>query len=273
MKLSKAKTIELHRELWDWLAQNPDADKADWPGWSDYPQIPSLCFLCNYDKQGRCSVCPVQFKVPPELSPGTVNYCLGGVYHQWNHSTHPTNRALLAAVIRDLPIKFEVGDRVIPTSAYGNPNIPGKIGTVFETIPHFDGDILAGVEFDEYIDGHSGDNRKVGHCWYVESKYLSLIDEEAVPKSPDHHQNDLFTVRNVVMKLIGDIEPCGYVQIDEERHKNLNKLGDLITDLVLMLTEVATYRTWSEESVRQIGTLAYNSLVSIKTIIETKLSR
>lgn len=288
MKLNKAKAIELHRELWDWLAKNPSADKEDWPGWDDYPQIDSLCFLCVYDKQEKgnkrsCSACPVRFNILPDMPPGIVPYCLGGLFSKWANAASKTSeeadRALLAAVIRDLPVRFEAGDRVIPTMPYGNPNILGKIGTVFETTTQVNGGILVNVEFDEYIDGHSGhygEGRKEGHCWLIDSKYLSLVDEEAAtaaPKSPNDYQHDLFSVRDIVMTLIGDIEPYGDTRIDEERYKNLNKLVDLVTDLILSMAEVAAYRTRPEESISQIGTLAYDNLLDIKTTVENKFSR
>lgn len=293
MKLSRVRAIELHRELWNWLAKNPSAAKEDWPEWNRYPQIDSFCFLCEYDKQQRkynnqqriCSACPVQFEVLLGNPVGTLKYCLGGLFSKWANATSKTrgeeaDRAILAAVIRDLPVRFEAGDRVIPTVPYGNPHISGKIGTVFKTTTTADGGVLVGIEFDKYIEGHSGhygDGRREGHCWFIDSRHLLLLVNEeaatAAPKSPSDYQHDLFSVRDIVMTLIGDIEPYGDTRIDEARYKNLGKLCDLAADLVLMMTEVATYRTRPEESIKKIGTLAYDNLLDIKTIIENKFSR
>ena len=40
-----------HKELWDWLANNPGQPKSAWPGWSYYPDIKeeyNECFACEY---------------------------------------------------------------------------------------------------------------------------------------------------------------------------------------------------------------------------------
>lgn len=57
---------------------------------------------------------------------------------------------------------FNVGDRVVIKP--GEPYLLGKCGAVLEV----DGETDVLVEFDEYIDGHSGGGvGKAGHCWYV----------------------------------------------------------------------------------------------------------
>lgn len=42
---------QCHRELWTWLANNPDKVKRDWPGWGNvttiYGHIKSNCFACK----------------------------------------------------------------------------------------------------------------------------------------------------------------------------------------------------------------------------------
>lgn len=43
---------ELHRELWLWLADNPEMLKSDWPRWKhnggDIGFVTSYCFACEY---------------------------------------------------------------------------------------------------------------------------------------------------------------------------------------------------------------------------------
>lgn len=48
---------DLHRQLWQWLADNPEEYKEDWPGWSNHDGVwnSQKCFACyGY----RCDTCP-----------------------------------------------------------------------------------------------------------------------------------------------------------------------------------------------------------------------
>ena len=60
-KLTLRKTVELHRELWRWLAENPASTKDDWPRWAEieaeYGGIRNHCFACEYCK-ADCFSCP-----------------------------------------------------------------------------------------------------------------------------------------------------------------------------------------------------------------------
>jgi hypothetical protein len=33
--MTKKQCLEMTAALWDWLAENPDKGKHDWPGWAD----------------------------------------------------------------------------------------------------------------------------------------------------------------------------------------------------------------------------------------------
>lgn len=46
--MTREKTIRLHRELWNWLADNPEEHKEAWPEWKHYRPILNDCFLCQY---------------------------------------------------------------------------------------------------------------------------------------------------------------------------------------------------------------------------------
>ena len=74
---------------------------------------------------------------------------------------------------------LEIGDRVRVVSESEiiktpkNKSINGMIGTVKEKIYEH-----VGIEFDDYIGGHSGSWKgKDGHCWYVEKGYLEKIED------------------------------------------------------------------------------------------------
>lgn len=59
-----------HRQMWDWLANNPDKDKHDWPGWSKHGMFVPMyhCFACSFASNfrpechaypDRCVYCPL----------------------------------------------------------------------------------------------------------------------------------------------------------------------------------------------------------------------
>jgi hypothetical protein len=129
MKLTKKEAIKRHRELWGWLAENPMKDKLDWPGWERYDAALNDCFLCEYtsDKFSKCEHCPVVFEEIKDYPKGTIGYCLGGLFSQWDQAIEPKERSHIASLIRDLPEKveskpepkFKIGD--IETPKYHAP--------------------------------------------------------------------------------------------------------------------------------------------------------
>lgn len=65
--MTKKECIKNHRIMWNWLADNPDKEKVDWPGWVDYPgRIRAGCFLCEYtiSRDLSCSKCPLDWEYP-----------------------------------------------------------------------------------------------------------------------------------------------------------------------------------------------------------------
>lgn len=115
-KLTKDEAIRLHREMWDWLSENPDKEKVDCPTiekWlednEDYPD--SDCFCCEYNlvqtyeyEEEGCAHCPLKWP-----SKETAFQCErnSGLYKRWAYSDDPLERAALAAQIRDLPVREE----------------------------------------------------------------------------------------------------------------------------------------------------------------------
>jgi len=102
MELTKDEAIRLHREMWGWLAENPEKMKCDWPRWKenggDIEYVCAYCFAC-------------------ELSPGCDNcilvwpcgYCANikssdGLYGRW-YFADISEKARLAEQIRDLPVR------------------------------------------------------------------------------------------------------------------------------------------------------------------------
>lgn len=96
-----------HKELWDWLAKNPDKEKDDWKGWDihggKYVLDGNCCFACLYDDytEGRCNDCPL---VWAHLSCCSQENSLYKKWERFDEDEEET-RAELARQIRDLPVR------------------------------------------------------------------------------------------------------------------------------------------------------------------------
>jgi hypothetical protein len=91
-----------HKELWNWLAENPYDEKCDWPGWYynggkvDYAE--SDCFACE-SSCNDCEECPL-------IWPKNINcFDMHGLYQRWLLSDDTEERKKLAEQIRDLPVR------------------------------------------------------------------------------------------------------------------------------------------------------------------------
>ncbi|MBP2663769.1 MAG: hypothetical protein H6Q71_1717 [Firmicutes bacterium] len=93
----------LHKELWNWLADNPDKEKYQWPkfiGNGGDISIPShYCFACCYAKHCYDIYfdCPLKFKM-------YKNDCLGGMYYYYEEAVGE-KRSIYARLIANLPVK------------------------------------------------------------------------------------------------------------------------------------------------------------------------
>lgn len=87
---------ELHREMWNWLAENPEKQKSDW---FDKEDVDALyeCFACE-ECNSDCEKCPLDRGV---IGCDRVN----GLYHIWITSKNMNTRSALAKVIAWLPWK------------------------------------------------------------------------------------------------------------------------------------------------------------------------
>lgn len=87
---------ELHREMWNWLAENPEKQKGDWLDKEDI-DVRNECFACK-ECNGDCEKCPLDKKVIGCNKPD-------GLYTIWRGSEDVCVRNALAKVIAGLPWK------------------------------------------------------------------------------------------------------------------------------------------------------------------------
>ena len=48
-RLSLKRSLELCKELWSWLRDNPNEGKLNWPKWGKYTNVENHCFACEFD--------------------------------------------------------------------------------------------------------------------------------------------------------------------------------------------------------------------------------
>jgi len=98
-KLRIAKSFEeilvLHKELWDFLAKNPNKSKNSWEGWQKW-ETTYNCFLCDYFK-GPCGNCPLYHKQ------GRINCNHNeSFYNKWTNAESLEEKKKWAEEIRDI---------------------------------------------------------------------------------------------------------------------------------------------------------------------------
>jgi hypothetical protein len=101
--MNEAELKAAHEALWNYLSENPDERKEDWPGWNSkndlYGEIfedYNACFACYYDNMQDgmfcCDDCPLQIaKCGNEKSP----------WKKWCRAGSEKTRKKYAAMIRD----------------------------------------------------------------------------------------------------------------------------------------------------------------------------
>lgn len=92
-----------HKELWNYLAENPTKQKEDWPEWKvnggKYSRVDGNCFACEFTIDSTCCDCPL-------IWPN--NYCAGynGLYSKWaKEGISLEERTSSALQIANLPVK------------------------------------------------------------------------------------------------------------------------------------------------------------------------
>ena len=102
MPKSKSALKKLHREFWQWLADNPNMHKWDWPKWKEnggqYDGWNNAhCFACEYSKNPECSDCPCDWG-------GEDMFCedRGTIFDSWQRSKLGSKeRTKYALLIKD----------------------------------------------------------------------------------------------------------------------------------------------------------------------------
>jgi hypothetical protein len=87
--MTKKQCLEMTAALWDWLAENPDKGKPDWPGWAKTRRSKKFletychCPCCMFTKF-HCAECPVPWPRPASR----YTPCLGinGPYIEWSYA-------------------------------------------------------------------------------------------------------------------------------------------------------------------------------------------
>lgn len=121
MGLTLEKSIEYHRELWNWLAENPASYKEDWPGWEqvikEYPELATRVEIAG----SHCFACYAAHRFTPSDCFDCVLDCVlawpgedcwndnpgdgEGLFSRWDDAKTPETRKELAMQIRDLPVR------------------------------------------------------------------------------------------------------------------------------------------------------------------------
>jgi hypothetical protein len=85
--MTKREALKICIELWTWLAENPEEDKKNWPGWITHGKMELTCPCCEYvgalDRfSNKCEVkCPVSW-----------GFKESGSYYPCCHSKSPFTR-------------------------------------------------------------------------------------------------------------------------------------------------------------------------------------
>lgn len=127
-KLTLKDAVDLHYELWTWLAANPEKGKSDWPRWgeinSEYGDVMDNCFMCEFVAQEMgdinpplrrpvfCKKCPLDWTNGGKHS--TVCYSDRGLFFRWDTSKLEDDMEAvsdIAYTIAELPLKDEYQER------------------------------------------------------------------------------------------------------------------------------------------------------------------
>lgn len=93
----------LHKEMWQWLSDNPNKNKRDWPRWKhnggDIEKSVGNCFACKYSIYFgyRCKYCPFNID--------TSKSCLNDLYIEWCFNNNLNEKKELATQIKNFPVK------------------------------------------------------------------------------------------------------------------------------------------------------------------------
>jgi len=103
LKLTLEETLAAHKEMWNWLAENPAVTKHEYPPFKElyakglHSEVPfHMCFLCEYafgqiqigdDLAHYCDYCPLDWDVFKNI---TSYMCEESFYGEWRDNyTNP----------------------------------------------------------------------------------------------------------------------------------------------------------------------------------------
>lgn len=111
MRLTRRKALEICKELWGWLRDNPDkrpnecdeGRKSRWPGWEKYGELRNLCPCCEYSAQHGFMYCADTCLIANVWGGGVGDSCLtpGKPYNAWCAAETPRIRKKYAQQIVD----------------------------------------------------------------------------------------------------------------------------------------------------------------------------
>ena len=81
---------KMFKDLWTWIAEDPQRSKNDWPGFVEVDSVRNECPACEYardkceEKDNLCSRCPIEPSAKILLGDKfDTQECLGGLYTQF----------------------------------------------------------------------------------------------------------------------------------------------------------------------------------------------
>lgn len=84
---------------------------------------------------------------------------------------------------------------------------------------------------------------------------------------------DNYTLHEIVLKMVGNINPNGCSSRDEEAKENLKNYCDLLNEMIINLIDISNNKISYEYSVKQIGLIADNCIKNIFEECESVITK
>lgn len=107
--LTLAETVEKHKELWQWVAENPHQSKYHWPGWDEleekYPdmEIIASCFGCTHAES-------MLIDADDEDGVDSCDYCIFDWPGEEHHCRELFNKHLRASLMNKPQFALELAN-------------------------------------------------------------------------------------------------------------------------------------------------------------------
>lgn len=111
----------IHMAVWEYIENNPESIKTDWPGWKDHPELDvelliesNYCMACYYQSQAAkinlsfsdtpgCFWCPL---IWPDGHCARGNK--DGLYNKFRNCESPQFKSAYAKLIKELPVRQSI---------------------------------------------------------------------------------------------------------------------------------------------------------------------